>query len=177
MPALANSHCGTTRQPSRVSRISYYPKPAQWAQTGPPTSHVKAARAHRWRETAGRESHAPQKRLRRSENCIDCMNPLCVRMRERVGWWAGSESNTRHKDFQSFALPTELPAHRDSDAFAMRRIFIRTDDCDAAQRLAYRLSSATRDSTKSITLPSRFALSSRSISCTPVGLVTFTSVR
>jgi hypothetical protein len=27
-------------------------------------------------------------------------------------WWAGSESNTRHKDFQSFALPTELPAHR-----------------------------------------------------------------
>src|SRR5271156_1261142 len=24
-----------------------------------------------------------------------------------VWWWAGSESNTRHKDFQSFALPTE----------------------------------------------------------------------
>jgi len=30
----------------------------------------------------------------------------------RKVWWAGSESNTRHKDFQSFALPTELPAHR-----------------------------------------------------------------
>src|SRR5271156_2250618 len=30
-----------------------------------------------------------------------------------LSWWAGSESNTRHKDFQSFALPTELPAHRD----------------------------------------------------------------
>ena len=27
-------------------------------------------------------------------------------------WWAGSESNTRHEDFQSSALPTELPAHR-----------------------------------------------------------------
>ena len=27
-------------------------------------------------------------------------------------WWAGVESNRRHKDFQSFALPTELPAHR-----------------------------------------------------------------
>ena len=25
-------------------------------------------------------------------------------------WWAGTESNRRHKDFQSFALPTELPA-------------------------------------------------------------------
>jgi hypothetical protein len=24
--------------------------------------------------------------------------------------WAGTESNCRHKDFQSFALPTELPA-------------------------------------------------------------------
>ena len=42
---------------------------------------------------------------------------------------------------------------------------------------SYLNSLAHRDSTKSITLPSRFALSSRSISCTPVGLVTFTSVR
>ena len=25
--------------------------------------------------------------------------------------WAGSELNTRHRDFQSLALPTELPAH------------------------------------------------------------------
>src|SRR5579885_2151064 len=34
-----------------------------------------------------------------------------------------------------------------------------------------------RDSTKSITFASRLTPSSRSISCTPVGLVTFTSVR
>jgi hypothetical protein len=27
-------------------------------------------------------------------------------------WWAGAESNCRHEDFQSSALPTELPAHR-----------------------------------------------------------------
>jgi hypothetical protein len=26
-------------------------------------------------------------------------------------WWLGAESNRRHKDFQSFALPTELPSH------------------------------------------------------------------
>jgi len=25
-------------------------------------------------------------------------------------WWAGTESNRRHEDFQSSALPTELPA-------------------------------------------------------------------
>ena len=27
-------------------------------------------------------------------------------------WWAGAELNRRHEDFQSSALPTELPAHR-----------------------------------------------------------------
>ena len=26
-------------------------------------------------------------------------------------WWAGTELNCRHADFQSAALPTELPAH------------------------------------------------------------------
>jgi site-specific recombinase XerC len=37
----------------------------------------------------------------------------------RKVWWAGSESNTRHKDFQSFALPTELPAHRPGQLHAI----------------------------------------------------------
>ncbi len=27
-----------------------------------------------------------------------------------ISWWLGTESNRRHKDFQSFALPTELPS-------------------------------------------------------------------
>src|ERR1035437_4127739 len=75
--------------------------------------------------------------------------------------WAGSESNTRHKDFQSFALPTELPAHRvcprPPDAIgANGERIIRTDDCRALQRPTHRLRPATRDSTKSISLPSRF---------------------
>jgi len=26
-------------------------------------------------------------------------------------WWPGTELNRRHKDFQSSALPTELPGH------------------------------------------------------------------
>jgi hypothetical protein len=30
----------------------------------------------------------------------------------KVGKWAGAELNRRHEDFQSSALPTELPAHR-----------------------------------------------------------------
>ncbi len=27
-------------------------------------------------------------------------------------WWPGTESNCRHGDFQSPALPTELPGHQ-----------------------------------------------------------------
>ena len=29
----------------------------------------------------------------------------------RKEWWLRTESNRRHKDFQSFALPTELLSH------------------------------------------------------------------
>ncbi len=32
-------------------------------------------------------------------------------MGQKERWWRGAESNRRHKDFQSFALPTELPSH------------------------------------------------------------------
>ena len=28
-------------------------------------------------------------------------------------WWPETESNCRHKDFQSSALPTELPGHKE----------------------------------------------------------------
>ena len=29
-----------------------------------------------------------------------------------MNWWPGTESNRRHEDFQSSALPTELPGRR-----------------------------------------------------------------
>ena len=29
-----------------------------------------------------------------------------------LSWWAGTGLNRRHQDFQSCALPTELPAHQ-----------------------------------------------------------------
>jgi hypothetical protein len=32
-------------------------------------------------------------------------------LRVWVRWWRGTESNCRHYDFQSYALPTELPRH------------------------------------------------------------------
>jgi hypothetical protein len=31
-------------------------------------------------------------------------------------WWTGGELNSRHRDFQSRALPTELPVHRAANA-------------------------------------------------------------
>ena len=30
---------------------------------------------------------------------------------EKLKWWPETELNRRHKDFQSSALPTELPGH------------------------------------------------------------------
>src|SRR4249919_3544597 len=44
-------------------------------------------------------------------------NPVERQKKEVVGegrlrrWWRGTESNCRHYDFQSYALPTELPRH------------------------------------------------------------------
>ena len=35
-------------------------------------------------------------------------------------WWLGTESNRRHEDFQSSALPTELPSHISGTAKTVR---------------------------------------------------------
>ncbi len=35
-----------------------------------------------------------------------------ARSGNRQTWWLGTESNRRHEDFQSSALPTELPSHK-----------------------------------------------------------------
>src|SRR5437016_9091185 len=39
------------------------------------------------------------------------LGPRQLRADEEVRRWRGAESNRRHYDFQSYALPTELPRH------------------------------------------------------------------
>src|SRR5262245_22573010 len=42
--------------------------------------------------------------------CAICLNtPAYVEAHRVWGWWPGTESNRRHADFQSAALPAELP--------------------------------------------------------------------
>jgi hypothetical protein len=36
--------------------------------------------------------------------------------RSRLNWCRGAGSNRRHYDFQSYALPTELPRHEDLES-------------------------------------------------------------
>ena len=38
------------------------------------------------------------------------------------GWWPEVESNHRHADFQSAALPTELSGHRDDSFYRIIKI-------------------------------------------------------
>ena len=37
-------------------------------------------------------------------------------------WWLGTESNRRHEDFQSSALPTELPSHLANNILIYERV-------------------------------------------------------
>ena len=48
--------------------------------------------------------------------------------------WAGRELNPRHRDFQSLALPTELPAHvgNISEEGAIIPIFFKTTSADVS---------------------------------------------
>ena len=51
-----------------------------------------------------------QQRNEKSRKCLISQDlpALCERVRTMY-WWPGAESNCRHADFQSAALPTELP--------------------------------------------------------------------
>ena len=43
---------------------------------------------------------------------------ICVSANpEKILWWLGTESNRRHADFQSAALPTELPSRSPNQYF------------------------------------------------------------
>jgi hypothetical protein len=59
--------------------------------------------------------------------------PILFELKDRFfdSWWCHQESNRGHKDFQSFALPTELWHHyllkcgcKDTEFFYVRKFFI-----------------------------------------------------
>ena len=47
----------------------------------------------------------------RTHNLLITNQLLCQLSYTSMGWCLGAESNHRHRDFQSLALPTELPRH------------------------------------------------------------------
>ena len=47
-----------------------------------------------------------QKKIHKPEGC----GHFFISLPQKGEWWLGTESNRRHADFQSAALPTELPS-------------------------------------------------------------------
>ena len=52
------------------------------------------------------------------------------------GWWPGTESNRRHADFQSAALPAELPGQAAKRAILAKRARIRNDGAGSRRGVA-----------------------------------------
>ena len=50
-----------------------------------------------------------------------------------VYWWLGTESNCRHADFQSAALPTELPSHAQLIAEQVKNYKENKSQCQTSQ--------------------------------------------
>ena len=107
---LASASCdGERRAATPVGRGS--PRPCaieMMARDEPPTRGRGAAHCSRQRAAA-----ASAERLRRLAG-----NPSDLVLSR---WWPETESNRRHGDFQSPALPTELPGQRDTALMGDRR--------------------------------------------------------
>ena len=86
--------------------------------------------------------------------------------------WPGTESNCRHEDFQSSALPTELPGQK-LGIFLKSWSESRLTGIDGYNCRFF----SARCSMKSISWLSSRTPFSELISWIPVGLVTLTSVR
>src|SRR6266404_3624716 len=57
-----------------------------------------------------RKARASRRAIMTFLMCLDCLR-FRARFFKLLKWWLRAELNRRHKDFQSSALPTELPSH------------------------------------------------------------------
>jgi hypothetical protein len=64
------------------------------------------------------------------QNSLELIMVKAIVFGESIGkWWLGAELNRRHKDFQSSALPTELPSQPRPDIESSKRLFGKTESC------------------------------------------------
>jgi hypothetical protein len=82
------------------------PRPSPWQGDALPLSH--------FRETETLVS-TPLESVVRELGAWLALHCILCQALTRFQWWLGTESNRRHEDFQSSALPTELPSHATTD--------------------------------------------------------------
>ncbi len=83
----------------------------------------------------------------RDENGRKPSKPRGQSLRTSGEWCPGAGSNHRHCDFQSHALPTELPGHRLAAGRPLERCAptCRTDSCPASRRKGCRAAPSSRN--------------------------------
>src|SRR6202000_957926 len=112
-----------------LPRFCYYSRRVSSDQLVTLTGARRAAHGNAVAESDQRMRAQPSRKCTLAQNAFTRFEPLIL-LTKISEWCPGAGSNHRHCDFQSHALPTELPGHCGSTkAPRSGRFIVRSDRC------------------------------------------------